>query len=187
MKKGILSNLKEKNNLILLLLAPLVISIRYEGVFLVVIVSLLLLLRKHYLYAIVLMILGFLPISIFGLISMKMGWPFFPTPINLGFSMFNFSSLENIEYSLGYKAIKNLMVNPHLLILLITSSGLFFYYTFIKKDTWNQVSILCIIHIGATILQLQYARTGLLSRYDTYLVGLGIFVIIVSLKDILPG
>lgn len=171
---------------LLLLQAPLVTMVRFEGIFLIVIVLALLILQKKFLYSIVLGGIGFLPVLIFGMISIYLGWFFFPNSIMVKANFPNFSSLENIFYAVGYSGFKQLMICPHLLFLTLGASLVIYYQVVKKKEIWKDITIMSIIFIFITFLQLQFAGTDIWSRYDAYLVVLGIFIVLIAIKPYIP-
>ena len=77
-------------------MCPLVTMVRFEGMFLIIIISVLFLLRKKILYSLIVLGLGFLPIVIFGLISTSQGWYFFPNSVILKGNEPNLTSIEGI-------------------------------------------------------------------------------------------
>src|SRR5207248_3211536 len=58
----------------LLILAPLLAMARYEGLFLIGVVALLLAVRRERLYAALLLLMGCLPVLVYGLFSVRHGW-----------------------------------------------------------------------------------------------------------------
>jgi len=168
----------------LLLISPLVIMARYEGIFLIIIVCLLFFLRKKYLYSLLLGGLGALPVVIYGLISISRGWYFIPNSILLKGNMPDFSSLKTAFFFitiLGYQLVHN----PQILILLLIALVVL-YFQCVKKNTiWEERSVMLIVFIATALLHLQFARTNWFYRYEAYLIGLGVFVVSVSFNSYL--
>ena len=81
---------------LLLILSPLLTMSRYEGIFLLFVVSFLFIVKKKLLHALFLGGFGFLPIVIFGLLSVSKGWYFLPNSVLLKGNMPNISSLRSI-------------------------------------------------------------------------------------------
>lgn len=168
----------------LLLISPLVIMARYEGIFLIIIVCLLFFLRKKYLYSLLLGGLGALPVVIYGLISISRGWYFIPNSILLKGNMPDFSSLKTAFFFitiLGYQLVHN----PQILILLLIALVVL-YFQCVKKNTiWEERSVMLIVFIATALLHLQFAGTNWFYRYEAYLIGLGVFVVSVSFNSYL--
>ena len=168
----------------LLLISPLVIMARYEGIFLIIIVCLLFFLRKKYLYSFLLGGLGALPVVIYGLISISRGWYFIPNSILLKGNMPDFSSLKTAFFFitiLGYQLVHN----PQILILLLIALVVL-YFQCVKKNTiWEERSVMLIVFIATALLHLQFAGTNWFYRYEAYLIGLGVFVVSVSFNSYL--
>lgn len=67
----------------LLIIAPFLVSSRYEGLFLIFIVDIFLVLKKKFLHPFLLTLSGILPIAIYGTISLLNGWFFLPNSVLL--------------------------------------------------------------------------------------------------------
>jgi hypothetical protein len=175
------------NDKLLFLCAPLITLIRFEGMFLIIPVSFLLLLRKKKKYSIFVGILGFLPIIIYGLISLSFGWYFFPNPIILKGRELDITSLKGIIKIFNYGIMLN---NPHIFILLLGASIIYYIQVFKKKHHWNQLTIMAFIFICMALFQSYFGLISLMnrnfSRYDAHLIAIGIILLLISIQDYLP-
>lgn len=188
-------NLNKRNYYYLIILGVLLVTLRYESLFLISIVSLLLFLKKRYIWGLILILFSIIPILIYGIISMSNGWLFLPNSlVTRSFLIyFNTISLENI-----FMMIKFIMLNfynhIYLVFLLILSLVFFIKYNENKPKYWSCKSILLIIFILLTFtnlfsLAVPYDNSNLLLysfKYDSYLVTLGLLVIAILLKRYLP-
>jgi hypothetical protein len=87
----------------LLVLGTLVTMIRYEGIFLIFIVCVLFIIRKRWSFSFILFIFGFLPIGIYGFISLSNEWFFLPNSVLLkGNVPASFSLLGLINFFLRF-------------------------------------------------------------------------------------
>lgn len=175
--------LAKKNILFLLVpLAFLVSMVRYEGLFILFAVSLLLLARKKWSIFIMNAAAGIAPIVIYGIISFSKGWYFLPNSVLLKGTRPDITNLGKI-LELLYAGLRQVIYNIHLLILLIVI--LAFAWAFIKKYNrlWmlpNAMALIFIITLGC---QAFFSESGYYLnrypwiRYDCYLVGLGMFTI----------
>jgi hypothetical protein len=75
-------------------------GLRYEGLFLVLSVCILLILNKKIKYAFIIALLGAFPILMYGIISKANGWSFLPNTILVKSRLPSFSAVEIIKYSL---------------------------------------------------------------------------------------
>ena len=159
----------------LLTVAPFLVATRYEGVFMVGIVCLLLLLRKRLLYAIALGLCAALPIVIYGLVSVGQGWLFLPNSVLLKSAFVGpFSSKDILPFFiLAYLRLAN---TPDLLCLVCLGAALLFYRYTRSGSIWSQATIALIIFASTSMLQTFFASIGRFYRYEAYLVVLG-FVI----------
>ncbi|MFX1383361.1 MAG: hypothetical protein ACFFBP_13040 [Promethearchaeota archaeon] len=180
-----ISFLKDKS---FFLLAPLVTMVRFEGMFLIIFISFLFLLRRKYFYSILIAILGFLPIIIFGLISLYYGWYFLPNSVILKSNEIDFTFLGFLKLFLSF--VDELIDNYHISILLIGALGIILISIFKKKGFWSESSIMAFIFLGVTLLHILLIGATLknqnLSRYEGYIIALGILLLFLSIKDGLP-
>ncbi len=167
----------------LLVLAPLVVMSRYEGLFLLFVVCCLFAAKRRISDALLLGGLGLLPIAIYGLISVSHGWHVLPNSILLKGRMPDLSSLRGICYALGYTAYRELLATPHLFALFVLNLFIFILRYFSQKKFWEEGQLMSMIFILITLLHLQFARTRYFHRYDAYLVALGIFALVIMLGN----
>jgi len=169
------------------LIAPLVTMVRFEGMFIVIVISALFFLRKKFLYCLLIGIFSFLPIIIFGFISISNGWYFLPNSVVLKGNEPNFSTLEGI---LDFFNPKLLIKAPHISILLLSAFLIIGFNFYRKKGFWNEKSTMSIIFIFVTLMHLLFIgitdENQNLSRYDSYLVAIGFLLIFIFIKDGIP-
>ena len=173
-----------KNYLLLLILAPLIVLTRYEGLFLIFVVSILFILRRRFLHSLWLVVAGVLPIAIYGVISILNEWYFFPNSVFLKAVPFKFSltGISKLLYHFG----KETMTTPHIFILLLLALFFLVLQFDKQKKIWKDSAIMLIIFIATTVLHMLFARSGWFYRYEAYLVGLGIFIISIVIHEYLP-
>jgi len=100
-------------------LSTVMVMIRYESIFIILIIFIMFLLRRRYFLASVAGFFSVLPIVIYGIISVSKGWHFFPNSIMLKGNMPEISSLFDIVYLIGfYDALITLKSNMHFFVLL---------------------------------------------------------------------
>ncbi len=179
--------LLSKQDKIFLIITPLVSMIRFEGMFLIIVVSALFFFRKKYFYSIMIAGLGLFPIIIYGLISMSYGWNFLPNSVILKGNSPNFTTIKGI---LDFFDIKIFIKNPHLIILLIVAIAIISIQHYKKMKIWNNQSIFSIIFIFVSLLHLLFIGGFIenmnFSRYDGYLIALGVLLLFISIKDFIP-
>ncbi len=178
---------KDKSNfsddVSLLVLGTLVTMIRYEGIFLIFIVSALFIIRKRWSFSFVLFIFGFLPIAIYGIISLSNGWFFLPNSVLLKGNMPTFSLLGLIKFFDLF--VVNITQTSHIFVL-VSAALILFIYQYNKQRNWIDTTIMLIILIFTSILHIMFARIGWFFRYEAYLIGLGIFVLSIGLREYMP-
>ncbi len=174
-----------QNYVLLIVLAPLVTMTRFEGIFLVFIVCILLVLQRRAIYAGILGAIALSPVVVYGIWSISKGWYFLPNSVLLKGQTPSFTFKGIAKLGLGYDLILRILNNTHILFLLILALLLLLYY--LKKEgLHNTKKIAIIIFVGVTMLHMQFARTGWFYRYEAYLVFLGIAILGTAIDDILP-
>jgi hypothetical protein len=159
----------------LLILAPLITTVRYEGLFLVSVVCCLCFIKRKVVYGFSLGGLGFLPIAVYGLISVSNGWYFLPNSVLLKGNAPQISSLREI-IGFIYYGYRQLIIHPH--ILMVVLGGLVtFNFHYSRQKTMTDSMMMIIIFIATTLLHMEFAKTGWFYRYEAYLVGLGVFIL----------
>jgi hypothetical protein len=160
---------RQKLPLKILLFAVLLSTIRYEGIFLVVIACLLLLGYRKIIGAIILGSLALAPLVIFGLIAQSKGNYFLPNSVLIKSGSFNYSGPAGIFYDIFFEKLvyaRNGMAALATQRLLIILPLL---YLLFRKYMRASYFFILIFLFGATILQLSFASTGYLYRYEAYL------------------
>ncbi len=177
----------QKTALIMLILSSLVTMIRYEGLFVILIICILFLLRHRFLYAVFLGTMGLLPIVIFGLISLRMGWYFLPNSLMIKGSWPEFASFQEALLALGSRIGLLLTSAPHLVFLAALVFAVFHYKYTNDRTFWNRSTIMATIFVGSTILHLSFAGVGWFYRYEAYLVAIGILTLGLAARFDIPG
>lgn len=153
----------------ILLFAVLISTIRYEGLFLIAIAALLLLVYKRVRESIILISVSLAPLLIFGLISVSKGNYFLPNSVLIKSGTFNYSSPLSTVYNVFFERLvyaRNGMPSLATQRLLIILPLLYLAF---KKYLKPSYFFILIFLFGATILQLSFASTGYLYRYESYL------------------
>jgi hypothetical protein len=153
----------------ILLFAVLVSTIRYEGLFLIAIACLLLLIYKKPFPAIILGLVSLVPLLIFGLISLGKGNYFLPNSVLVKSGSFNYSNPIQILYDIFFDKLvyaRNGMAALATQRLLIILPLIYFLF---KRYLKQAYFFILVFLFGATILQLSFASTGYMYRYEAYL------------------
>lgn len=171
-----------KNYISLLALGILVTMVRYEGLFLLFIVSGLFILNNKWKFAIGLLASGFLPIVTYGIISLFKGWYFLPNSILLkgNTPMFSISGL--IDFITVF--IHKMIATTHIFVL-VYAALILFIYQYSRQRKWSDTTIMLSIFILTSIFHIMFASTGWFYRYEAYLVCLGIFVLAIGFREYL--
>jgi len=156
----------------------LVTAIRYEGMFLIAVACLFLLYYRKITLSLTLGLVSFLPVIIFGIISIYHGNHFFPNPVLLksvpipsdlkgiyGFLTFGiFQKLYYYEPAISVVAVQRLL-------FLLPAVYLLFLQP-LKQEL--ACRLILVFLVAATFLHLVFANTNWLFRYEAYLLGAAI-------------
>jgi hypothetical protein len=179
--------------------AFLTTAVRYEGLFLILVLGILFACRKRWLFAILFIACGVLPLAVYGIWSAARGWYFLPNPVILKGLDGNRALLDTLEdvflrsQPLTWQSVKRLapvlvvsrlQANPHILYLVIPSLVLL---VFRRGSFWKPANVANAAFFGSTLLHMQFAGTGWFYRYEAYTVFFGIFALATGLADHLPS
>jgi hypothetical protein len=181
-----------RDSILLLMLAPLVTGVRFEGMFLILAICGLFLIRKRWSFTLAFGVCGFLPVVISGIISVLHGWFWLPSSVLLKGVFPNLTSVGGLVLSLIVSAYVNLELAPHVLVLLI--AALLFYMVACDKGCGPFASrqVMGAILLLTALPHVEFVQVPRLYRYDAYLLALGVlfltsqFPIVVSDLPIRP-
>jgi hypothetical protein len=176
---------RHRGYILLMVFALLITMTRFEGIFLIFVICLIFIWQKQVLYSGILGIMGLLPIIVYGIWSVSMGWYFLPNSIILK----GISPILNLKGIAEWISVINLIsriyTNIPILILLIFSLLLLTYY--IKKGISNDnKKIIIAIFIGTTLLHMQFVRIEWFYRYNAYIIFFGILILSSTIIDLKP-
>jgi hypothetical protein len=176
-----------RRDLVLVLaLASLVTLVRYEGMFLILAIAALFVLRGRWMDGLLVGLAGFSSILIYGAIGIEKGWSWLPSSILRKGNFPSFASWGAALDSLFGPAYANMKAAPHLVVLVATALFLCLY-VFDKRPTfWDSRQLMTAIFVLITLAHLQFCSVALFFRYESYLVALGTVVIAVQLAERLP-
>lgn len=170
--------------IILLLLSLLLIMTRYEGLFVIIVICILFIFHKRYLYAFGLISISTLPIITYGIVSLSKGWYFLPNSIYLKGSLPDPLSMLNIITFL-LTGLKQMYFLPHIFYLLLIALTIFIFKKSNQNGKLECYDYMLITFILITPFHVEFVRRSQVFRYEAYLVALGIFIIAFSLRKCL--
>lgn len=165
----------------LLLLSALTTMIRYEGIFLVGIIAFLMLLKRQRLQSALTLVMGFLPILLFGLYSLSQGGYFLPNSLLLKGHTPELSLSGLYMFCVGWMV--KLIQEPHLLIVFTVLCFLFFLSLYRPGEKWKLENITVWILVPLFIAHLTFAQTGWFYRYEAYLLAFSFFAFMMMEKQ----
>lgn len=153
----------------ILLFAILLSTIRYEGLFIIAVAVFLLLVNKKFYAAGSLLIVSLAPLLVFGLISLNKGNYFFPNSVLVKSGSFNNTNPLRLLYDIIFEKwvyARNGMAALATQRLLVILPLLYLVF---KKYIRTSYSFILFFLFGVAILQLSFASTGYMYRYEAYL------------------
>ncbi|MGB9979152.1 hypothetical protein [Methanobacterium sp.] len=179
------SNLKY---IMLLILAALVVAVRYEDLIIVLIVAAMLFIKREFWKSVLILCASMIPVFAYGIYSTMEGWFFLPNSL---ITKTIFVEAKTQLFSLnGIVLLVNNFLNIQNLFIfipLILAVGLLIFRFKEKKVLWNAPNILLTLFIGTATLHMIMARTGWFYRYEAYLIALGILTIAIGISEYLPA
>jgi hypothetical protein len=165
--------------------ALLVVSIRYEGLFLVAIACLVLAWRKKFITAFVLGIIAVIPVIIFGVYSVAHGSYFLPNSVLVKSEQIQFSPRGIIQFLQNVLIQKLTVAKPPVVpvpgipppgisllatqrLLVLLPLAFFLFRPQLRQNRSYSLSIG--ILLSCTLLHLVFATTGWFYRYEAYLI-----------------
>jgi len=177
---------KNYNTILFIVITPLFTAIRYEGLILTTLISILLFARGKKMFGMLIFFLGLLPPATYGIISISNGWLVLPNTILLKSKPPNLSAVGLVRFS--FKAFTNI-TEPHVFVLLIIMSLLYAGNFRRLKNFWHEKQILLFVTSLALIINMsliEYHHNGAFYRYEAYLMALGVAVICICIYNFLP-
>jgi len=158
-------------------LALLLSLIRYEALFAVAIVSIILIVQRRWRQATVFVIAGIAPVALYGVVSKSLGWYWLPNSVFLKGARPDLSSLHGIIQTVGYVSYSRLIELPALGFLLYAALAAF-ALKLVRGDR-DDLQWMLGMFIALTLLHTQFAQPQAFwfFRYEAYLIVLGCLVV----------
>jgi hypothetical protein len=157
--------------------------VRYESLFLAGIFTLLLLLRRQWLYAVLTAVAAFLPVVLIGWVSVSQGWSWLPNSLLLKGAAPDVSPAGFLTTI--FRVIRLLWMGPHLAALLLLLAIADRWRARAGDRFWTYGRLLIFFAALATVVHLQFASIGWFFRYEAWLMALGVMALFVNGLDVL--
>jgi hypothetical protein len=176
-----------RRDLILLLaFSPILTVVRYEGMFLILVICALFFLRRRWLTGVAVGSAGFSSILLYGAIGLAKGWSWLPSSILLKGYFPRFTDLSTAFDSVFGPAYANIKLGPHLVVLVLGSLFLALYASDKRKALWDSRQVMTAMFVAITVAHIQFCLVAKFFRHEAYLVALGTVVIVAQLADQIP-
>ena len=170
----------------LALLFALLTAVRYEGLFLALVVCVLLLLNRRFAPTFGVAAGAAIPPVAYGVWSVSQGGLFLPNSVLVKGSLPGPGVKGIVQTLFGYVAWANAGKSPDLLLLLIVAAFLLVLQTW-KKPAWSASTYTLVLFVGTAVLHLNFAQAGSLYRYDAYLVLVGLTAVTAAAWEFRPA
>jgi hypothetical protein len=157
----------------LLLFAMMVTLSRFEGIFIIVIVTILFVFRRRWTDASGVACAGAIPILLFGAFSKLAGWEFLPNSVLIKGGSFG----DALRKCASLPDAKKLLHPSDVQFICLIASILFILGVTTATSIWDRKQLMLLIFIGTTLLHLKLASVGWFFRYEAYLMPLGVLAI----------
>jgi uncharacterized membrane protein (DUF441 family) len=129
---------------------------------------------------------GFSSILLYGAIGLAKGWSWLPSSILLKGNFPRFTDLGTAFDSVFGPAYDNIKMAPHLVALVAGALFLALYVFDQRKVLWDSRQLMTAIFVPIAFAHIQFCMVSKFFRHESYLVALGIVVIVAQLADQLP-
>ena len=168
-------------------LGVLLVLIRYEGLYPIVVTSGLLLLRRRIGEALSLAVAAGVPLALYAMISIGNGWWWAPNSVLLKGNLPDWSTFRGIVNVIGYSAYSSLLSLPAVAFLVYAAIALLVWHA--ARDFWQRIPILLTMVVLIALMHLQFSqpRAFWMFRYEAHLVALGVLSFACGLFELRAG
>jgi hypothetical protein len=162
--------------------AGLLVSVRYEGLFLVLVATLLMLLVRKSRASLLILVGGVTPVVVFGLFSASMGWQFLPNSLLVKSQLPDLPLGYLVQFKIGQTVAQllELRMLSMIAVLVVFTSAAVRDSRFINPGTMAVA-----LTLGAFVLHVGFARTGhYYFRYEAYLAVLTVYAVVLVLGKV---
>lgn len=152
------------------LVTALMVGARFEGMFFVLTVALLFVVKGHITRALALLAAGAVPVLLQGAISVTHGWYWLPNSL-LAKSELTAGTQWGVLLPFSWSVVENLLSAPHLLVLAVLVLGAAILDVARNHTFWRPRPVTSAVVLSGLALHLRYAELGWLYRYEAYLIG----------------
>ncbi len=172
---------------LLLILAALVVAVRYEDAIVVSMVAAIFLIQRKFWNFLSVLCASIIPVIAYGIFSTEKGWFFLPNSL-ITKTIFVEAKAQLLSLNGIMLLVNNFLniLNPYLFIPLILAACILILRFKEKKTLGDAPNVIIIIFLGTAILHMFIARIGWFYRYEAYIVALGIIAIAIGISEYLP-
>ncbi len=175
---------EKKDSALLILLALLLTSARYEGLFVSFFTCCFLLLRRRISLSLAVGFAALLPVITFGIWSLSQGGFFLPNSVLVKGRMISVHSLRDLWHYLSPIFIPSSKILP--VWVCLWSSIVLFFLRIKQVGLFEKRQMLLLLFILSAIPHALFAKIGTFFRYEAYLLGAGLTVICLNLTSLIP-
>ena len=168
-------------------LGALLVLIRYEGLYPIVVTSGLLLLRRRIGEALSLAVAAGVPLALYAMVSIGNGWWWAPNSVLLKGNLPDWSTFRGVVNVIGYSAYSSLLSLPAVAFLVYSAIALLVWQA--ARDFWQRIPILLTMVVLIALMHLQFSqpRAFWMFRYEAHVVALGVLSVACGLFELRAG
>jgi hypothetical protein len=166
-------------------LSAFVTTARYEGLFAVAVIFMLLIATGKRTIAVIAAAGGLLPLLVYGLWWTFHGWYFVPNSVLLKSTVPPLTLQGIAHVLLWWRGLHALVANPHLLVLV--TAALIALIVLLVRSVSDERTYLNMIFVAIALLHVEFAATRWFYRYEAYLLVVGVAVLGATAREWIPS
>jgi hypothetical protein len=162
----------------------LTVGLRYEGLFAVAVIGILLILRRRPLSALVFVIVSAIPVLVLGAFSVHQGNSWLPNPLLLKAARPSIAMFESSWAKFAEASLMTLRGRPPIFSLFVLATVLLSWQAHRTRQTWHPLVVMPAMFVMMTALHMQFIAHTWYFRYEAYLVASGIIVALAACQGL---
>jgi len=165
------------------ILAAAVVMVRFEGLFLVAAVCLVLAWRRRWALSLALCLAAWLPVAAYGFWSTRHGGLWLPNSVLIKANSLSFHTPGGVFLALGGRALMQLLTHGPATLYVLAASILLGLGWFFDRAHTHKGRTFLFVAIITSLLHFQFAEIGWLFRYEAYLVWMLVVAFFLAADD----
>jgi hypothetical protein len=160
------------------------VGLRYEGLFAVAVIGILLVLRRRPLSALAFVIVSAIPVLVLGAFSVHQGNSWLPNPLLLKAARPSIAMFESSWSKFAEASLTTLRDRPPVFSLFVLATVLLVWQAHRTRQVWHPLVVMPAMFVMITALHMQFIAHTWFFRYEAYLVASGIIVVLAACQGL---